>query len=624
MKRAPILAFLTVLVCLLVAQGTLPGTAAGETAAFHLPENNQVAPHLVASFNQRLLALGVGVENPLQMPVRVSEGLAPIGTARVLVLPIRFTDKSAKLTRVELNDRMFGDGDATYFPYESLADFYRRSSRGKLTVTGRVLPWYKAPYPRSHVEQTDAGRERLIEEALRHWDEAGNDFSSYDTNADGTIDYLIVVWAGESGKWGTFWWAYYPTSWNDQAFAVDGKHIGAYSWQWDFSSIASHRTPRVTIHEMGHALGLPDYYDYEDTKDIGPAGGVGGIDMMDSNIGDHNCFSKFLLGWITPTVVPWGQRQDVILRPAATSGDAVVVPVDTEGGGLGSEFFMVQNRYQIGNDDRMPGEGLLIWHVDARLDYTGQEFFYNNQDTSHKLLRLMEADGKEQIESRSWIDWLLGRNRANKYDYYTSGKTLGPNTTPNTTRYDGDQSFLRMRYIKKERAHITVRVNLQVPVGQTRIGLSWGAEPADLDSHLTGPDGYGDRFHVYFWNLSSESASLDHDDTTSYGPETTTVFSQQAGVYRFSVHDYTDRWETYSTALATSGATVTVYRNEGIVATFRVPQSPGTLWTVFEMDGQTITPVNRMGYTVYPDDVQSSPRVPPGLDTWMLDRLPQK
>ena len=62
----------------------------------------------------------------------------------------------------------------------------------------------------------------------------------------------------------------------------------------------------MTIHETGHALGLPDLYDPEETNGIGPKGGVGGLDMMDMNSGDLNGYFKFLLGWNRPTVVRWG------------------------------------------------------------------------------------------------------------------------------------------------------------------------------------------------------------------------------------------------------------------------------------------------------------------------------
>lgn len=136
-----------------------------------------------------------------------------------------------------------------------------------------------------------------------------------------------------------------------------------------------------------------------------------------------------------------------------------------------------------------------------------------------------------------------------------------------------------------------------VPAGQTRIVLTWGASPYDLDSHLTGPLASGGRFHVYYNVDTSTGVNLDRDDTDSYGPETTTITSQISGVYRYSVHNYSNRSSSSSTALSTSGAKVSVLRGNTIVAEFNVPgNSAGTLWTVFEMNGDVITPINTMGY----------------------------
>lgn len=134
-----------------------------------------------------------------------------------------------------------------------------------------------------------------------------------------------------------------------------------------------------------------------------------------------------------------------------------------------------------------------------------------------------------------------------------------------------------------------------VPAGQTRIVLTWGASPSDLDSHLTGPDGSGGRFHVYFSARTATGANLDRDDTGSFGPETTTITSQVTGVYRYSVHDFTNRSLSSSSALAGSAAKVQVLRGSTVVAEFDVPgNQAGTLWTVFEMNGDTITPINTM------------------------------
>ncbi|MDX8414351.1 MAG: hypothetical protein R8J85_09725 [Mariprofundales bacterium] len=87
-----------------------------------------------------------------------------------------------------------------------------------------------------------------------------------------------------------------------------------------------------------------------------------------------------------------------------------------------------------------------------------------------------------------------------------------------------------------------------------QIHLAWGQNPTDLDAHLTGPDGAGGRFNVYFGSPnfpSTASASiaevnLDVDDTTSFGPEIITVRTLRAGTYQYSVHQYAGTSDIYS------------------------------------------------------------------------------
>jgi hypothetical protein len=78
-----------------------------------------------------------------------------------------------------------------------------------------------------------------------------------------------------------------------------------------------------------------------------------------------------------------------------------------------------------------------------------------------------------------------------------------------------------------------------------RIFLTWGFEPVDLDAHITGPDISGGRFHICFWNTSTSdnSVTLDLNDAWRYGPETITLHSLKDGLYRYSVHNYSDQSE---------------------------------------------------------------------------------
>jgi hypothetical protein len=159
------------------------------------------------------------------------------------------------------------------------------------------------------------------------------------------------------------------------------------------------------------------------------------------------------------------------------------------------------------------------------------------------------------------------------------------------------------------------------PTGGTaviRIVLTWGSSPPDLDAHLTGPDTAGGRFHVYWNNRLNPDvapyAGLDVDNTTDGGfPETITITRLNAGNYRFSVHDYTDKDSASTTKLGASGATVVLYDSTS-VQTFYVPSGTGNLWTVFELSGNIANPTvivrNSLSFVSDPTTILSPPTGP--------------
>jgi len=170
------------------------------------------------------------------------------------------------------------------------------------------------------------------------------------------------------------------------------------------------------------------------------------------------------------------------------------------------------------------------------------------------------------------------------------------------------------------------QISTSLPTGTMRIVLHWGANSGlnIVDSHLTGPDNASGRFHVY-WNAvngtdvfyyatnsfscsnctssqKSDNVTLDQDDSDGApGTETITIptDSWRSGTYRYSAHDYSTAGSTgnaSSTKFAESGTTVTVYYGDTEPRTYNVPNSAGTLWTVFTIDGSSkvITTVNSM------------------------------
>ena len=374
-------------------------------------------------------------------------GMPSVGAVKTFALLIEFDDIPHTISQGTIDDMLFGDGDPANYPLDSLANYYERSSYGLLDLSnGATLGWYKTDYDRIDVLENRDGRENLIKEALRHYEDE-HDFSQYDNDGDSFIDYFMVFWTGENTGWGSFWWAY-QTGWNDGFFFLDGKRLRSYSWQREKDH------PGTVIHETGHGLGLPDYYDYDD--EVGPDGGLGNFDMMDANQGDHNCFSKWMLDWVTPVVVSQ-YDETMVLDDAATTGDCVMI---WPGAGLDdifSEFFLVENRQYTANDESFhyTPDGLAIWHVDATLD--DDNFAFNNSNTVHKLLRLMEADGLEEIEDDYCINppadpktdpWgYCNINNAKScasdascqyataVDLYSPGDVFSPESTPSSDDY---------------------------------------------------------------------------------------------------------------------------------------------------------------------------------------------
>lgn len=132
---------------------------------------------------------------------------------------------------------------------------------------------------------------------------------------------------------------------------------------------------------------------------------------------------------------------------------------------------------------------------------------------------------------------------------------------------------------------------------QIRLVLTWNADPRDIDSHLKGTYSTGGDFHVYYGNKTASHngtniVNLDVDDTTSYGPETTTITFEQDVTYHYYIHDFAG-----DGTLATSGAKVEVYRGSTLINTFNVPYSTTSTdeyWDVCTIRNGVVTSINKL------------------------------
>jgi len=136
-----------------------------------------------------------------------------------------------------------------------------------------------------------------------------------------------------------------------------------------------------------------------------------------------------------------------------------------------------------------------------------------------------------------------------------------------------------------------------------RILLTWGATPSDLDSYTYTPWGCVVSYSNRVCANTTTSVELDRDDTSGYGPETTTWNNMTVnGRYEFWVHRYSSG---PFTPAGQPRAQADVYSTMGgLIDVIRIPPTTDdTLewWNVFRVDscpsGHTITIANATNTT---------------------------
>lgn len=219
-----------------------------------------------------------------------------VGEVPLLVIPVGFGGGgSLDLQRIE--KAFFGVSSNT--SYQSVSSYYHLSSGGRLLLYGEVASeYFQCPYTVEELSSYSGGTEAkrvlssIYEEALSWYQESFpmsyTRFASF--YGEQPIPVYFLYDAPYSSSSSSLLWAFSinspaPVSWSSLYMMGEGKEPD----------------PHTYIHEVGHLLGLPDYYDTTSSDlRISP---LGRMDMMDCSVGDHNAFSKFLLGWGMPYVV---------------------------------------------------------------------------------------------------------------------------------------------------------------------------------------------------------------------------------------------------------------------------------------------------------------------------------
>ncbi len=344
---------------------------------------------------------------------RATAPLTSMGSPKVPVILVQFADldfisaETDSAVNVLFDKYCNGTNDGQNYTgagsYGAVKDYFIAQSDSlfspEFSVIGPVtLDSGYVYYGKDASYNKDVNINKFFSEAILKAQLITTDWSEFDNDGDGVIDMAFFIYAGE-GQNGcddknTIWPKEMPSG-----GSINGVRYGAYA--------CCNETYRGTIdgigtmvHELSHALGLPDFYDYKYN-----AFGMDYWDVMDSGnycAGGkipcgYSAYEKDFMGWKPLTVLKADSAQiGLTLKPLSEGGGGYKI-VNKENS---DEYYVLDNRQNTGWDKNVGYStpkygffhGMLVTHV----DYLPASWTSNsvNSNGSHQRFTLIPADGE--------------------------------------------------------------------------------------------------------------------------------------------------------------------------------------------------------------------------------------
>ncbi len=431
-------------------------------------------------------------------------------TQKLLVIVVDFTPTQSLGTTEDQWYKFFFTGGGTTTP-TSLKQFWDTVSYGNITVqpaaesygtanNGIVFVTLSYPHPNPAGSTGDANRQ-ITRDALIAANPYVN-FASFDTNGDGYINndelHIAIVVRGYETSYGgplgvcsdrgSVWahtWSLFGTV---PPPTLDGVVVG--SWQgapgsgyrggytqvgewhcgtWDSPGHMATIGPET--HEIGHDLGrivMPDLYDTDgSSQGVGEwslqGGGSWNGYYLSGYSGTHPAFpdpwERSFFGFITPTMITTTQDVSFPQIETATGANRGVFQLLSNPDGVDwvgtGEYFLVENRQQVGYDAGLPGNGLLIWHIDESAADNSDEG--TSPPGNRRIVVLEQADGRYDLECYANPPYASLCNGGDSTDPWKIGTatTFNNVTMPSSRLWDGTSSGVSVSNVGASGATMT-------------------------------------------------------------------------------------------------------------------------------------------------------------------------
>ena len=388
------------------------------------PQNYKFAPHIHVNRSEQL-------------------------TLTNLVIFIRFADDPEFTESLATIDQMFND---TTPGSVSVYNYYNAMTYGKINyhtvytnnTHDTAIVSYQDTKPRSYYQPfsdtnpdgyppqnmgtTNPRETELLSRVMHYMDslQLVDSTVNLDGNNDGVIDNISFIIKGNVGDWNDLLWPHM------NFFGVEAWHLHIngkipLAYNFEFANSGPYFTANVFSHEMGHSLGIPDYYHYYNYRDVAP---VGYWDQMaQNNLQQVSAIIKYKFLGIVDEPVEITEDGHYVLN-SVTSSDHnncyfIRSSIDPD------QWYTFE--YRNSNDfmENVPHSGVIIgrWYDNVNL--------YDLYDAGNGIFDFYEKPHTYWVFRRnSSIDTINGNVRAAAFGYANS-TAFGPSTNPHPYLTDG-------------------------------------------------------------------------------------------------------------------------------------------------------------------------------------------
>ena len=341
-------------------------------------------------------------------------GRTPNLAPRGVVILVNFSNKSMASghTLATFNELFNAENCTVNNGYPSAREYFKSQSNGayspQFDVFGPVTLSKSYSYYGNNVgaDEDEFATDAVIEACILANQKYSNlNFADYDSDGDGYVDFVYVVYAGygeaDGGGASTIWphnysileiLPYYSegyTKYQKSDTKLDGVYLDNYAMSNELVHFDNSLCGIGTLcHEFGHVMGLPDFYDTKYGTNSKSSLTPNEWDVMDGGAynGDGHCppnysaWEKYFFGWHTPLNLG-SEGQNLTLYANGTenyqayqiNASGKLETATTEG-----LNYYIENRQLEGWDANLPAAGMLIWYV----NYSGSVWEENTPNNT--------------------------------------------------------------------------------------------------------------------------------------------------------------------------------------------------------------------------------------------------